>query len=221
MAIRHSIPAFVLACAVTACAHATVGEAPPVAVSTEPAPATKAGPAPAAASVAPVAPTEHKVRVCAVAPADPTGLRMLDAIRFEGRPDTLAVIDGKRVPVSEALGSVRVAGHVAWFAGRRTLDLPLGGTVRKYAIYDLGRVIEPGDLSYLGSTEGVGLFAAREDVAPIAAELATLHASEHDLVKLVTMSSRLRARLRAIEVLYIPLQPTGCLFQPLVWTGAL
>ncbi len=215
MSLRRSVPVAILAGIALACAHGGGGPppepAPPVPPVTPPV-TTKAGPAPAA-------PAERSLRLCALAPSQPSGLRTLDAVVVEGREDTLAIVDGRRVPLAAGVGPVRVLGESAWASGR-TLDLQVGAAVQRYRIYDVARVIEPGQLAFLGTADAVPVFAAAEDVAPVAAELARLQAAERELPMRLTGSAPLRARLREIDVLYVPARATGCIFQAMLRVGA-
>jgi hypothetical protein len=215
VSLRRSIPVAILAGIALGCAHGrevrAPEPAPPVPTVTPPV-ASKAGPASAAQA-------ERSLRLCALAPSQPSGLRTLDAVVVEGREDTLAVVDGRRLPLAAEVGPVRILGESAWATGR-TLDLQVGAAVQRYRIYDVARVIEPGQLAYLGTADAVPVFAAAEDVAPVAAELARLQGAERELPMRLTDSAVLRARLRAIDVLYVPARATGCIFQPMLRVGA-
>jgi len=215
MRTLRSIPLSILAvAALLACQHWSTGEAPvprrPQPAAPPSAPREEPQPAPAPPVV------EKRLDLCALAPGSTTGLRVLHAVRLEGRPDTLAVVDGRRVPLSEAIGQVRLARETTWFPARKPLVLPVTPRPLRYEIYDVERVIEPGELTYLGMADGLPLYAAAADVAPVKPELAKLLGEEQDLAKLLAGSAALRARLKAVDVLYAPLTATGCVFQPLL-----
>ncbi len=165
-------------------------------------------------------PAEYRLSVCALAPHSPRGLRTLEAVHVEGRPDTLALVEGRRVPLAEAVGEVLTARQTTWFPARKPLTLVLGARTVRYLIYDVGRIIEPGDLAYLGTVGGLPVYAAASDVAAGEKELRALLATERDLEKLLARSAPLRAQLRATDVLYVPLSRTGCMFQPLLREGS-
>jgi len=162
------------------------------------------------------APGEHRFALCALAPHSTAGLRRLEVLRIEGRADTLALVEGKRLPLSEVVGEVPTARQMAWFSAKKPLTLPIGQHTLRYQIYDVGRVIEAGDLAYLGMVDGLPVYAAAEDVAPAARELKPLLEEDRDLVRLLARSPALRRQLRSTDVLYVPLSRTGCVFQPLL-----
>ncbi len=168
--------------------------------------------------VQPAAPAETRFRLCMLHPASVHGLRTVEAVRRVGEPDTFAILDDRRVPLDRAIGDVRVAGQTAWFRARRDLEVPLGGgrAPRRFAIYDVSRIIEGGQLTYLGTVDGLPLFAASDDAAPMRAELGKLLATDTDLPKLLASNARLRNAFRALQVVYVPLRPTGCVFQALL-----
>jgi len=212
----RSIPLSLLAAATLLACHGTVGEAPiperPEGAEARPAPRDEPTPAPVPAPPA----VAKRLELCAVAPRTPAGLRVLHALRLEGEADTLAVLDGRRVPLAQAVGEVRVAHQTRWFAAKEPLTIVDGPRTLRYEIYDVGRVIEPGDLTYLGMADGLPLYAAAADLAAVKPELEKLLATEHDIARLLAQSAPLRARLHAIDVLYVPLTPTGCVFQAML-----
>ena len=146
------------------------------------------------------------------------GLRTVAAVRRAGEPDTFAILAGRRVPLRKALGDARVAGQTRWFRERHSLEVPLGRgrEPRHFAIYDVGRIIEGGQLAYLGTVDRLPVFAAAEDVAPVRAELTRSLQTQTDLPRLLAASARLRASFQALEVVYVPLRRSGCVFQALV-----
>lgn len=163
-------------------------------------------------------PAVDRFEICALAPATPAGLRSLPAVHVHGTADTLAVVDGRRVPLSEAVGPVTVAGDKAWFTAGRTLDITVGGRTVHYGLYDRGRIIDAADLAYLGTSGGLPVYVAATDVQKVRDELARRLASGHDLATLLAASASLRAAFRQVQVLYVPVRSTGCIFQPLLRT---
>ena len=111
-----------------------------------------------------------------------------------------------------------MAGQTRWFRERHSLEVPLGRgrEPRHFAIYDVGRIIEGGQLAYLGTVDRLPVFAAAEDVAPVRAELTRSLQTQTDLPRLLAASARLRASFQALEVVYVPLRRSGCVFQALV-----
>lgn len=162
------------------------------------------------------APAEHRFALCALAPRSTNGLRRLEALRIEGHADTLALVEGRRLPLSEVVGEVPTARQAAWFSAKKPLTLTVGPRTLRFQIYDVGRVIGAGDLAYLGTLDGLPVYAAAADVASMEKELKLLLAEDHDLTHVLARSTALRTRLRATDVLYVPLSRTGCVFQPLL-----
>ena len=217
MLAQRSLPFALVSLAVCACGHA--GAVPP----REPTVPRAEKPAPPARAAIderaePAAPAEVRFRLCTLHPTSAHGLRTLEAVRRAGEADTFAILDKRRVPLGEAIGDVRVAGQTAWFRARRNLEVPLGpGRLpRRFAIYDVGRIIEGGQLTYLGTVDGLPVFAAAADVAAVRAELVKLLETGTDLPRLLAANAPLRASFRALEVVYVPLRPSGCVFQALV-----
>lgn len=162
------------------------------------------------------APAEHRFALCALSPHSANGLRRLEALRIDGHADTLALVEGRRLPLSEVVGEVPTARQAAWFSAKKPLTLAVGGRTLRFQIYDVGRVIGAGDLAYLGTLDGLPVYAAAADVASMEKELKLLLAEDHDLTHVLARSTALRTRLRATDVLYVPLTRTGCVFQPLL-----
>lgn len=161
-------------------------------------------------------PVEHRLKLCALAPATAAGLRTLDAVHVAGAADTVALVGERRVPLAEALGPVRVASQTTWFQSHLFLDLKVGAVTRHFAIYDLPRVIEAGELAYLGEVDGLPVYAAAADVASVRNELGLLLGTERDLARLIAGNAQVRSAFRTVSVLYVPLASTGCVFQPLL-----
>lgn len=161
-------------------------------------------------------PVVSRFELCALAPTTPAGLRTIPALRVEGSADTLAVVDGHRVGLGEAVGHVTVAGDEAWFTAGKTLDILVGGRLVRYGIYDRGRIIDAADLAYVGTSGGLAVFVAAGEVEKVRAELAQRLARGHDLPVLLAVSPAIRAAFRQIQVLYVPVHATGCIFQPLL-----
>ncbi len=215
MSTLRSIPTVFTVAVVLACASPgppqTPSPAPP-----EPSRAA-AGRAQAERKAEPAPPpVQERLKLCALAPATPAGLRSLDAVHVAGTPDTVAVVGEQRMTLAEALGQVRVASQATWFQSHLFLDLKVGAATRHFAIYDLPRVIEAGELAYLGMADGLPVYAAAADVASVKAELPLLLTTERDLGTLLAGNAALRTAFRAMSVLYVPLAPTGCVFQPLL-----
>lgn len=199
-----------MTCALTACVHAGRHALPapqPAAAEVAAAP-EKAQPQPE--------PAEIRAPLCALAPDSATGLRTIETVRRADRPDTLVLVGGARVALDRVVGDVRVAGQAPWFGAGKTLDIPVARRLQRYRMYDVGRIIVPGDLAYLGTLDSVPVYVAAADVAPVQPEQVRAAAGTRELGKLIEADAALRARMRAIDVLYVPLRSTGCIFQPML-----
>lgn len=206
---RFPLVAVLSACALMACGGAHPGPATP----------HPGGPE----SVAAPTPTtltrevpEIRMRLCVLAPDSEYGLRTLQAVRPVDRRDTLAVIGGRRIPLAEAVGAVPVASQASWFAAGRTLDITIGRRLERYAIYDAGRIIPATELAYLGTANGLPVYAAASDMAPVQPAQVWKAVGSRELTVLIEADAAFRARMRAIDVLYVPLRSIGCIFQPLL-----
>ncbi len=203
-----------LSCGLLACAHA--GTPAPA----RPQPSAAVG----EAVIAPGAPPppeppavpEIREQLCALAPDSATGLRTLETVRRADRPDTLALVGDQRVSLAQAMGAVRVVDDAPWLSSAGGFDLAVGGRVERYRLYDVGRVVAPTDLAYLGTVDGIPVYVATTDLVPIQPSRLWAAAGTHDLASLIQADATLRARMRSIDVLYVPLRPTGCIFQPLL-----
>ncbi len=207
-----SEPRFPLVAVLSAWALLGCGGGNPRPATPRPARGPEAVAAPAPAREVP----EIRMRLCALAPDSASGLRTLDAVRRVDGPDTLAVLGGKRVPLARVVGAVPVAAQMSWFMGGRTLDIALGRRVLHYGIYDVARIIPPADLAYLGTADNLPVYAAAADIAPVQPEQAWRIVGSREIAHLVEADAAFRARIRAIDVLYVPMRAIGCVFQPLL-----
>lgn len=190
---------------VTAGLHFLFGELlpPPVAVVPPPTP-----PAPPPAPPAP--PVEERIMVCVIDPAAPGGIREIDAIHLPETRDTLVVVGDERVPLREVVPMVTVAGDAAWYVEGRPLAFEVAPQRVEYVVFGTARVIEPADLIFLGTVDGLPVYASRVDVDPVlAAE------PQADLRARLRDRADVWRAFREVEVLYIPADAVGCVFVPL------
>jgi len=173
-----------------------------------------AGPPPAAATAPPAqpppppppAPTTVTSTVCVVSPTSPTGL-VMDTVTIDtATNDTTVMVNGQRVPLATAFTGVPVAARAPWYVQGRPLTIGVGRNQLVYVSFGAARNMDTGDLTVIGTVNGLPVYANRADVATLtipspAAEIATTPA--------------LLTGLRRVPVLYVPLSPYGCTFQPL------
>ncbi|MGQ0814008.1 MAG: hypothetical protein ACT4O1_06035 [Gemmatimonadota bacterium] len=179
---------------------------------------------PEVAVVAPPAPVEpapaptisrENLMVCVIDPTAPGGIRMQNAV-LVGSRDTVVVVGGVDRPLTASIGTVAVASNADWFVRGQPLIIRTGGTTTiEFATHGTARVIESGDLTFVGTVNGMPVFADRDDVVDIADELAEINRTRAgtDLAIILEENRELRDELDDVQVLFAPLNATGCVFQ--------
>jgi hypothetical protein len=187
-------------------------QAPPV-VAVAPAPP----PPPAPTPEPPPPPREESVMVCVVDVTADNGLRMQQATYLVESGDTIVTVNGQRQPLSSAVGTVVVAGNQDWYVRGAPLAVNVGRTDYEFLTYQGARNISADNLTYLGTVNGLPVYADRDQVADIRMDLATARteAGSAELSTVLSDRANLREAVDALQVVYVPLQPTGCVFQPL------
>ncbi|MBI4408597.1 MAG: hypothetical protein HY561_02735 [Gemmatimonadetes bacterium] len=166
---------------------------------------------------APPAPLEETITVCVIDPTAPGGLRTLSATFVPSTGDTLVVVNGERVTLRSTLGHVMVAQDADFFVRGEPLRLRVGDEQVEFVTFGNARLIEASDLAFLGTVNGLAVYADEEEVQDIMEELEELREARgsDDLDEILEEHEDLREDFEDIGVLYLPLQPTGCVFQPL------
>jgi hypothetical protein len=79
----------------------------------------------------------------------------------------------------------------------------------------LPREIAPTELTFLGTVNGMPVYAERAQVLDVQEKLTALKSaqSDNDLGRTMTQHKDVRDALADVNVYYVPLQPTGCVFQ--------
>ena len=174
-------------------------------------------PPPPAAPAPPPAPREEAITVCVIDPSSPMGFRMVSATYMPDTRDTLVTVNGNRVELSTTTGNVVVASNADWFVRGEPLAIGTGNTRMEFVTFGTSRLIEGEDLAYLGTVRGVPVYADRDEVAEVMEDLAELRQAEQgtDLEQILEEQREVRDELDDLGMLYVPLQPTGCVFQPL------
>lgn len=198
--------------------HLLMGLARPavVAVIPTPAPPVTVTPPPPP-PVQPPAPREDAITVCVVDPSVPGGLRMQTAIFRYTESDTVVMSNGMRVPLRSSVGTVMTARNADWYVRGQPLTMTLGRDRLEYITEGGAVVIESSRLSYLGTVNGYPVYADRDEVADVNSALASLRAAEagRDLGAILSERRDLRDEIEDVRFLYVPLESTGCVFQPL------
>ena len=179
--------------------HLLFGLAAPPVVAVAPAPA----PPPPEPAPAP-APTTESVSVCTVSPG--MGLTTTTATFNPATGDTTVVINGQTMPLAQAYTSVPVASGATWYVQGQPLVIGTGRSSLNYVSFGSARNIDMNDLTYVGTVNGLPVFANRSDVASLTIPNPPVE---------ISTNPTLVTGLRNVQVLYVPLTPTGCNFQPL------
>jgi len=172
-------------------------------------------PPPPAPTPAPVI-EERATQVCVVDATNPAGLRVVDATFVPSTNETYVMQNGNRVTVTTAFGSAPVASSADWFVQGQPLTLSIGPTGKaQYTTYGSSRMINASDLGYLGTVHGLPVYADRDDIKDVQHQLDELRSAQSngDLNDILNQQKDLQKRLDTMKVVYVPLQPTGCVFQ--------
>jgi hypothetical protein len=181
-------------------------ERPPVVAVAPPPPAPAPTPVPEV--------RRESISVCVVDPTSPGGIRMQSATLIEGR-DTVIMVGGVDRPFRESVGNVMVASNADWYVRGQPLTMNIGRQTVEFATYGTARTIEATDLAFLGTVNGVPVYADRDEVQDVIEEINELNRAQagKDLGKILEENKDLREDLDDVRVLYVPLYSTGCVFQ--------
>jgi len=160
---------------------------------------------------APPPPSTEEITVCIVDPMYAQGLRTITATRNLSTGDTTVVKNGDRMPLSQLVANVPVASNSSWYISGAPLEIGMAPNKIQYVSVGGARHIEAGELAYIGTVNSIPVFADRLTLAPGLANLGP----NTDLNQLTTASPDARKALETVAVIYVPLQPTGCVFQAL------
>lgn len=190
--------------------HFLFGVAAPPVVAVAPPPAP---PAPVTPAPAPEVRREN-LSVCVVDPTAPGGIRMQSATLVEGR-DTVISVNGTDRPFRESVGNVMVATGSDWYVQGQPLTMTVGKNKVAYLTYGTPRMITASDVAYLGTVNGYPVYADQDDVHDVISELNDLNKAQQgrDLGEVLDQQKDLREALDKVKVLYVPMNPTGCVFQ--------
>ena len=156
--------------------------------------------------------------VCVIDPAAPNGIRMQTATFREQQRDTVVEISGQRRPLREALpANVMVARNAPFVVRGEPLNVTIGRETVRFLPYQTARQIEGSRLVYLGNVNGFPVYADRDEVADVIQPLTTARAGRTDaeLGTLLAANRQAREVVTSASFLYVPLDPMGCVFQPI------
>jgi hypothetical protein len=190
--------------------HLLLGLEEPEVVAVAPAP-----PAPEPEPEPEPEPVEENIVVCVIDPSADAGLREVDAIYLPETGDTLVVQNGQRTDLSGTLPTVTLANEADWFVAGEPLEFSVNGRTYQYTTWQSAVLIEADELAYIGTSRGLPVYAAAEDVAEIQEQLAEARAASATgtLDDVLEQNAELAAAIEDVQYLYVPLRPTGCVFQ--------
>ena len=157
----------------------------------------------------PPPPTTEEISVCVVDPTNAQGVSMISATRNLTTGDTTVTRNGQTMPLSAAVANVPTAGNAPWYIRGAPLEIGMAPKSLQYTAVGGSRMITPDQLAYLGTVGGVPVFADRSTISPVLTNLGP----NTDLNALVMQSPGALTALGTVPVIYVPLQPTGCVFQ--------
>ncbi|HEX6134292.1 MAG TPA: outer membrane beta-barrel protein [Longimicrobiales bacterium] len=192
--------------------HLLFGLARPEVVSVVPAPAPPPPPPPP-----PAQPVEEMVSVCVIDPTAPNGVEMRTAYFRPATRDTVVIVNGERVALTNSFGPVMTVRDADWYVRGEPLVLRVGTERFEYVSYQGSRFIEASRVVYLGTINGYPVYADRDEVADVVDELNDLRAARatDDLGLILAERNDLRDEINDVTYLYAPVEPVGCVFQAL------
>ncbi len=195
--------------------HYLFGLRPPEAVAVVPAPPpVQPLPPPPPPPAPPPPPREEDIMVCVVDPSAPGALRIQSAKFLVASGDTVVEQAGQRIPIAQAVGTVPVAQGQDWYV-RGTPFILTGGRYRaEYVTYGQATMRSPESLTFLGTVNGMPVFADTDEAAALRAQLEAL--PNRDLTVVVRDNRALRDGIDDIRTIYVPVRAVGCNFQPLL-----
>jgi hypothetical protein len=191
---------------------AVVAVAPP-----PPTPAPEPTPPPVTPPPPPPPPAEEAITVCVIDPTVNGGIRMESAVFIPSAGDTMITVNGTRVELNTTTGSIVTASGADWYVRGAPLELTVGRQKVQFQTTGTPQMVTGTDLAFLGTVNGVPVYADRDDVKDIQQELDELNRAQRgaDLAKIMEEHKDLREDLNAVKTVFVPMQPTGCVFQSL------
>lgn len=183
-------------------------------VTPPPPPPVRAPPPPAL----PAAPREDAVTVCVIDPSATGGVRMQAATFRHAQRDTIVRVEGQTRQLRDAVGNVMVARNAGWYMRGEPLEIVVNGETLRYLPSSTGTIIQPNRIVYIGNVNGYPVYADRDEVADVVTAINTARAgrTDMDLGTILATNAAARNTVQGAAYLYVPLDPHGCTFQPLV-----
>lgn len=193
----------------TAGIHYLFGLARPPVVAVAPPPAPPPPPPPAP----PPPPREDDITVCVVDMSAPNALRMQAAKFLHASGDTVVEQAGQRVPLSQAVPSVPVAQGQDWFVRGTPLVVTSQQYTAEFVTYGQATTRSPESVTFFGTMNGVPIYADRDQIAVVSAQLEQQTNRE---LSSILQNTELRNEFDDLRTIYAPLREVGCVFQPLL-----
>lgn len=166
-------------------------------------------PVPAPPPPPPAPPAPEAITVCVLDDRSDEGLREVQAYRLRTNGDTVVVMNGDTVMLANAVRPTIVATDTDWYIRGAPLELGSGTTRISYTPVGGARMIEPEDLVYVGRMNGMPVYIDRASATGVLMNLGPMT----DLSREVSQNSEVRTALQNVNVIYVPLQNVGCVFQ--------
>jgi hypothetical protein len=168
---------------------------------------TTVGPPPADTTRAePAAGPDESLSLCVIDPAQPSGVRTIEATYRPSARDTIVVLNELPLPVADAIGQVE---NRPWLAARRPLDVP-GTRPGRFVIAGAPRSFGDAALVQLGMSSGMPIFVEVAAMESVVDRLGTAA----DLAIVLT-DSDIEDAFARVNTIFVPYRTIGCLFQPL------
>lgn len=142
---------------------------------------------------------------------------MMQAVYRPSSRDTVAEVGGQRVPLSQAAPTVTTGANADWYIRGTPFTVTLAPRNEAQFITQGGvRSMSANDLVYMGDVGGMPVYGDADDVAAFRAQLDQARTQRgNDLQAILAADSALRTRFDDLAVIYVPIRPVGCVFQPL------
>ena len=122
--------------------------------------------------------------------------------------DTTFTVKGEHIRLADAMAAVPVARKQSWFIQGRPFEVGTGQTALRFVPFGSERSVAMDSLVYIGSVQGLPVYAATSMLGPLQG-----FAPNADLARAVDQRPLIREGLKMIEVVYLPTQASGCVFQ--------
>lgn len=154
--------------------------------------------------------------MCVIDPTTTSGIRTQTALYRVAQRDTVVMVNGERIPLGQSVGNVMVARNADWYVRGQPLTMRIGSDQIEYLTYQGARQIDADRVVFLGTINGYPVYADRDEVADMVPTINQLHAGQpgRDLGVILTGNRELRTQIENVQFLYVPLETTGCIFQP-------